>query len=80
MLKSNFSNSEPKLVTYRDYNSFRGGRRERGEGGGGGGDFKTYLDKVLRHFLTDYKDFKYIFMSVLNEYAPKKKKTIGGNH
>ena len=51
----------------------------KGEGGGGG-DFKTYLDKVLRHFLTDYKDFKYIFMSVLNEYAPKKKKTIGGNH
>ena len=35
MLKSNFSNSEPKLVTYRDYNSFRGGRRERGGGGRG---------------------------------------------
>ena len=49
-----------------------------GKGGGGGGG--VFKEKVLRHFLTDYKDFKYIFMSVLNECAPKKKKTIGGNH
>ena len=68
MLKSNSSNSKPKLVTYRDYKkcSF--------------GNFKTSLDKVLRYCSADYKGFIYIFRLVLNEYAPKKKKVIRNNH
>ena len=36
-------------------------------------NFKTRLQ-------TDYKNFEYIFTSVLNEYAPRKKKVIRGNH
>ena len=34
----------------------------------------------MRHCSTDYKHFEYIFTSVLNEYAPRKKKVIRGNH
>ena len=60
MLKPNFFNSEPKLVTYRNHKIFL---RD---------NFKTCIDKVLRHCSTDYENFKYIFMSALNEYAPEK--------
>ena len=67
MLKSNLSNSEP-LVNYRDYKRFSFE------------NFKTSLDDALQHCSTGNKHFKYIFTSVLNEYAPKKKKVIRGNH
>ena len=59
MLKSNLSNSEPKLVTYRDYKNFSFE------------NFKTNLDNTLRHRSTDYTDFEYIFTSILNEKPPK---------
>ena len=68
MLKPNFSNSEPKLVNYKDYKRFSFE------------NFKTSLDNALQHCSTDYKHFEYIFTSVLNEYAPKKKKVDRGNH
>ena len=68
MLKSDLSNSKPKLVNYRDY------KRLYFE------NFKTSLDNALQHWSTNYKHFQYIFTSVLNEYAPKKKKAIRGNH
>ena len=64
-LKSNLSNSEPELVTYRDYKKFSFE------------NFKTSLDNALRHCSNDYKDFEYIFTSVLNGYAPKKQKLLG---
>ena len=64
-LKSNLSNSEPKLVSYRDYKRFSFE------------NFKTGLDNALRQSSTDYKRFEYIFTSVLNEYAPKKRKSFG---
>ena len=54
-LQSNLSNSKPKLVTYRDYKKFSFE------------NFKTSLDNALRHCSNDYKDFEYIFTSVLNE-------------
>ena len=62
MLKSNLSNSKPKLVNYRDYKKFSFE------------NFKTSLDNALRHCSTDYKHFEYIFTSVLNKYPTKKKK------
>ena len=64
MLKSNLSKSEPKLVSYRDYKRFFL-------------ENLASLDNALRHCSTDYKHFEYIFTSVLNEYAPKKKKSLG---
>ena len=48
-LKSNFSNSEPKIVTYRDYINFFFEI------------FKTSLDTVLPHCSTDYKVSEHIF-------------------
>ena len=68
MLKSNISNSEPKLVNYRDYKIFSFE------------NFKTSLDNALRHCSTDYKLFEYIFTSVLNGYTHKKKKVMRGNY
>ena len=56
MLKSDFSNSESKLVTYRDYNNFSFE------------NFKTSLDNALRRCSTDYKNFEYIYVGV--EYVP----------
>ena len=50
-LKSNLSNSEPKLVNYRDYKKFSFEK------------FKTSLDNVLRHCSTDFKVFEYNFTS-----------------
>ena len=61
MLKSNLSNSQTKLVNYRDYKKFSFE------------NFKASLDNPLRHCSTDYKKFEYIVTSVLNEYALKKK-------
>ena len=39
-------------------------------------NFKTSLGNVLRHCSTDFKVFEYIFTSVLNEYALKKKEKV----
>ena len=55
MLKSSLSDSEPKLVNYRDYIRFSFE------------NFKTSLDNALRHCSTYYKHFEYIFTLVLNE-------------
>ena len=55
MLKSSLSNSESKLVNYRDYIRFSFE------------NFKTSLDNALRHCSTYYKLFEYIFTSVLTE-------------
>ena len=68
MLKYNISNSKLKLVNYRDYKNFFFD------------NFKTSLNNVLQHYSTDCKHFEDIFTSVLNEYTPKKKKVIRGNH
>ena len=65
MLKSNLSTSELKLVNYRDYKRFSFENS------------KTSLDNVLRHCSTNYKHFEYIFTSVLNEHASKKKSHSG---
>ena len=48
-LKSNLSNSEPKLVNYRDCKRFSFE------------NFKTSLDNILRHWSTDCEHFEYIF-------------------
>ena len=45
MLKSNFSNSEPKMVTYRYFFE----------------NLKTSLDTALRHCSIDYKDSEHTF-------------------
>ena len=50
MLKSNFSNSESKLVTNRDYKKFSFEK------------FKTSLDNAMRHCSTDYKNCEYIYL------------------
>ena len=41
-------------------------------------NFKTSLGNVLRHCSTDFRVFEYIFTSVLNEYALKKKRKSFG--
>ena len=56
MLKSDFSNSESKLVTYRDHKNFSFE------------NFKTSLDNALRRCSTDYKNFEHIYVGV--EYVP----------
>ena len=56
MLKSDFSNSESKLETYRDHKNFSFE------------NFKTSLDNALRRCLTDYKNFEYIYVGV--KYVP----------
>ena len=68
MLKSNLSNSEPKLVNCKDCKRFSFK------------NFKTSLDNSLRHCSTDCKHFENISMLFLNECAPQKKKVIWGNH
>ena len=56
-------NPDPKLETSRDYKKFYFE------------NFKTSLDVALQHCFTDYKEFQYIFTSVLIKYSPKKKKS-----
>ena len=65
MLKCNLSNTEPKLVNYRFYKGFSFE------------DFKTSLDKALRHHSNDYKHFEYIFMSTLNQFAQRGESHLG---
>ena len=67
MLKSNISNSEPKLVKCRDYKKFSFDNS------------KTSLYSALRHCSTDYQYFEYIFTPILNEYAPQKKESLSGS-
>ena len=65
MLRCNLSNTEPKLVNYRFYKGFSFE------------DFKTSLDKALRHHSNDYKHFEYIFMSTLNQFAQEGESHLG---
>ena len=68
MLRSCFSNAEPKLLNYRDFKHFL---QEA---------FKEDFSKALCDCGNSYDDFDHIFTSKLNKHAPKKKKWIRGNN
>ena len=68
MLNSCFQNTEPKLLNYRDFESFSPQ------------DFEQDLSKALIDCDDSYDKFEIMFTSKLNEHAPKKRKWVRDNH
>ena len=66
VLKSSFKKCEPKVISYRDYNTFNEEEELR------------IIMSANRNY--EYKTFEEIFLMVLNKHAPLKKKTIRGNN
>ena len=62
MLKSCYSNTEPKLLNYRNFKHFS---QEA---------FKEGLSEALCDCGNSYDDFEHIFTSKLDKHVPKKKK------
>ena len=63
ILKSTFQKSKPKKIIYRDYSKFEEN------------NFKTELKiKLENKNIKDYETFENIFLTVLNKYAPCKKR------
>ena len=68
VLKSTYTKNKPKEITYRNYKDFD---QER---------FKEELKNALhKESINAYKDFEIIFLNVLQEQAPLKKKVIRAN-
>ena len=59
MLKSSFTNNEPKLLNYREYRTFSVGI------------FKDDLSAALLHCRNSYDEFKSAFITALEKYASK---------
>ena len=68
MLKTTFSKAEPKLVHYREYETFNFE------------NFKVSLGNALESCSVNYDDSNQTFTSTLNQHAPRKKKWIRCNH
>ena len=69
VLKSTFQKSKPKKIIYRDYRKFEEN------------NFKTELKiKLKNKNIKDYETFENIFLTVLNKYAPCKKKVVRANN
>ena len=69
VLKATFTNSKPKVITYRDFKLFN---EEK---------CKTYLKNSLRiTVISSYHVFEEIFLKVLGRHASIKNKTIRVNH
>ena len=69
VLKSTFQKSKPRKIIYRDYRKFEEN------------NFKTELKiKSQNKNIKDYETFENIFITILNKYAPCKKKVVRANH
>ena len=68
VLKNSFQRSSPKEIVYRDYKNF-----DRNV-------FRRELEKRLNAQINEYNHFEQIFLEVLNNHAPIKKKTLRANH
>ena len=69
MFKSDFQRLPPKIVSYRDYKNFNTD------------NFKNDLrENLSSNRVYEYGVFEKIFLSVLDEHAPVKQKTIRANH
>ena len=69
VLKNYFKKHEPIIINYRDYKSFYGPT------------FRKTLMLRLEQFETlSLKDFKSIFMEILNAHAPMRQKVVRGNN
>ena len=67
MLKTTFQKSEPKQLTYRDFNNFY---------------FESFKNDLLENVVTcdrSYDEFDRKLTTVLNKHTPKKKKRLRGN-
>ena len=67
MLKTTFQKSEPKQLTYRDFNNFY---------------FESFKNDLLENMVTcdgSYDEFDRKVTTVLNKHGPKKKKWLRGN-
>ena len=69
VLKSTYSKAKPKEITYRNYKNFDQDRFKA--------DLKIALMEVE---IGAYKDFEDVFLKVLEQHAPIKKKFIRANH
>ena len=67
-LKASFEKARPKEVYYRDFKHFNNI------------DFKNELNSKLGNQIKDYNIFENIFLEVLDEHAPVKKKYLRANH
>ena len=69
VLKRYFKKKDPIIINYRDYKSFDGNNFRR--------DLKKQLEQIK---IIEIENFTKIFMGVLNNYAPMKKKVVRGNN
>ena len=69
ILKSNYIKCKPKQITYRNYNNFEIAL------------FRQHLTQALQveGSSTTYTDFHDIYINILNEHAPLKRKYVRGN-
>ena len=69
VLKTTIQKSKPREIIYRDYAKF---------------NEKTFGDKLKESLMSEktlsYVEFEEIFLSVLNNHAPVKKKVVRANH
>ena len=68
ILKSSFTNIEPKLLNYREYKNFSFG------------NFKEDLSETLLDCRNSYDEFESAFITALKKHVPKKKKWLWGNN
>ena len=68
ILKASFKKARPKEVYYRDFKHFNNI------------DFKNELNSKLGNQIKDYNIFENVFLEVLDEHAPVKKKYLRANH
>ena len=68
ILKASFKKALPKEIFYRDYKNFHNEK------------FKKELQAKLGGVVKDYNIFENIFLELLNEHAPVKKKLLRANH
>ena len=69
VFKANFTESQPKVITYRDFNLLNEQKLKT--------DLKNYLWITK---ISSYHIFEKIFIKVLWRHAPIKSKTIRANH